>query len=45
MSGVFGRGAGYLIKDDPGVWADNGGEFTKPKAGVKVKRSRLLRIR
>jgi len=44
MSGVFGGGAGYLIKDDPGVQADNGGEFTKPKAGVKVQGSGLLRI-
>jgi len=39
VSGVFGGGAGYLIKDDPGVQADNGGEFTKPKAGVKAEYS------
>src|SRR5260370_1213106 len=34
--------AGYVIKDDPGVQADNGGEFTKPKAGVKAEYRQAL---
>jgi len=42
VSGVFGGGAGYLIKEDPGVQADNGGEFSKPKAGVKAERRQAL---
>src|SRR5216684_4321690 len=39
MSGVFGGGAGCLIKDDPGVQADNGGEFSKLKESVKAERA------